>query len=54
MMKWITNRLLEPSSWAAIAVAIIGVAILLDEFWVAAGGIALAALPIVLRERGII
>ena len=54
MMKWITDRLMEPSSWAAIAVAIIGVAVLLDEFWVAVGGIVLAAIPIVLRERGLI
>lgn len=54
MMKWITNRLMEPSSWAAIAIVCIGVAILLDEFWVAVGGIALAAIPIVLKERGLI
>jgi|TARA_R100001244_G_scaffold37426_1_gene34074 hypothetical protein len=54
IIKWIIHRIMEPSSWAAIAVACIGVAVLLDEFWVAVGGIALAAIPIVLKERGLI
>jgi len=45
---------MEPSSWAAIAIVCLGVAILLDEFWVTVGGIAVAAIPIVLRERGLI
>jgi hypothetical protein len=54
MMKWITNRLMEPSSWAAIAVICIGAAVLLDNFWVAVGGVCLCAIPLVLKERGII
>jgi len=53
-MKWMTDRLMEPSSWAAIAVICIGAAVLVDNFWVAVGGIALCAIPLVLKERGII
>ena len=53
-MKWITNRMMEPSSWAAIAVICIGAAVLLDNFWVAVGGVCMSAIPLVLKERGII
>lgn len=52
--KWMLHRMMEPSTWAAIAVACIGVAILLDEFWVAVGGVCLCAIPLVLKERGLI
>lgn len=54
MKKWMMHRMMEPSTWAAIAVACIGVAILVDNFWVAAGGVCLCAIPLVLKERGLI
>jgi len=54
ILKWITNRSIEPSSWAAAAAAIVGVSVLIDNFWVAIAGIAVAAVSIVLRERGLI
>ena len=54
ILKWITNRSIEPSSWAAAAAAIVGVSVLIDNFWVAVAGIAVAAVSIVLRERGLI
>ena len=52
--KWITNRSIEPSSWGAAAAAIVGVSVLIDNLWVAIAGIAVAAVSIVLRERGLI
>ncbi len=53
-MKWIVERLMEPSSWAAVAVVCVGAAVLVDNFWVAVAGMAVAAIPMVLKERGII
>ena len=54
IMKWITDRSIEPSSWAAASAAIVGAAVLVDNFWIAVAGIAVAAIAIVLRERGLI
>jgi hypothetical protein len=54
IIKWITDRSIEPSSWAAAAAAIVGAAVLADNFWIACAGIAVAVIAIVLRERGLI
>jgi hypothetical protein len=54
IIKFMTHRIMEPSSWAAIAVICIGAAVLVDNFWVAVGGICLCAIPLVLKERGLI
>jgi hypothetical protein len=54
MLKFVTDRSIEPSSWAAAAAAIVGVSVLIDNFWIAVAGIAVAAVSIVLRERGLI
>jgi len=52
--KWVMNRISEPSTWAAMAVICIGAAILVDNFWVAVGGIAVAGIAMILREKGVI
>ena len=54
MIKWATNRISEPSTWAAGAAACIGVAILVDNIWVAIAGIAVAAIAMILHEKGVI
>lgn len=55
IIKWITDRSIEPSSWAAAAAAIVGAAVLVENgFWIAVAGIAVAGVSIVLRERGLI
>ena len=55
ILKWITNRSIEPSSWAAAGAIIIGVSVLVDSFWwISLIGIAVAAVSILLRERGLI
>ena len=54
IINWIKDRSIEPSTWAAAASAIVGVAVLVDNFWIAVAGIAVAAISIVLRERGLI
>lgn len=54
IIKWITDRSIEPSSWAAAAAIVIGVSVLIDNFWIACAGIAVGAISIFLRERGLI
>jgi len=54
ILKWLRDRALEPSTWAAGAVACIGVAFIVNSFWVAVAGLVAAAGAFVLRERGII
>ena len=54
IFKWICDRAIEPSTWAAGAVACVAVAFLVDNFWVAVAGLVAAAGAVVLRERGII
>jgi len=52
--KWMMNRASEPSTWAAGAAVFIGVSVIVDNFWVAVAGIAVAGIAVILRERGVI
>tara|TARA_R110000787_G_scaffold87173_1_gene185819 strand:- start:16 stop:192 length:177 start_codon:yes stop_codon:yes gene_type:complete len=55
ILKWITNRSIEPSSWAAAGAIVIGVSVLVDSFWwISLAGIAVAGMAILMRERGLI
>ena len=54
IIKWITNRSIEPSSWAAAAAIVVGVSVLVDNFLIAIAGIAVGGISIFLRERGLI
>ena len=33
-MKYITNRILEPSTWAGVAVMAVGVSVVMGENWI--------------------
>jgi len=52
MLKWAMGRVREPSTYAAIGVAIIGVSILIDQPYLVIAGIAVAVLAFVLKEMG--
>lgn len=52
--NWLTSRMTEPSSYAGFAAAAVGVAIVIDNGYVAIAGIAIAVLAFFLHERGII
>lgn len=54
IFKWIRSRAVEPSTWAAAAVACMAVAFMIDQFWVAVASLILCSAAIVMRERGII
>jgi hypothetical protein len=54
IFKWIRDRAIEPSSWAAAGVACVAVAFLIDQFWVAVASLVLCSAAIIMRERGVI
>jgi hypothetical protein len=53
MTKWVMGRVKEPSTYAAIAVAVSGVGVLIDQPYMIIGGIAVAVLAFILKEKGI-
>ena len=55
IIKFITDRSIEPSSWAAAGAIVIGVSVLVDSFWwISLIGIAVAGVAILIRERPLI
>ena len=55
ILKFITDRSIEPSSWAAAGAIVIGVSVLVDSFWwISLIGVAVAGVAILIRERPLI
>jgi hypothetical protein len=54
MVKWIEDRMKEPSSYAACAVGGVGIGVLIDQPIVIMVAVGAAAIAFVLRERGIL
>jgi hypothetical protein len=54
MVKWIEDRMKEPSSYAACAVGGVGVGVLIDQPIVIMVAVGAAAIAFVLREKGIL
>jgi len=52
--SWIVGRFAEPSSYAAIGIAVMGVGIVIDQPLMAIVGVAGGVLGFILKERGII
>ena len=50
-MKYITDRIMEPSSWAALAAVLLGVSVFVDMPWLMIVAAIAAAGALVLRER---
>ena len=50
-MKYVTDRIMEPSSWAALAAVILGVSIFIEMPWLMIVAAIAAAGARVLRER---
>jgi hypothetical protein len=53
MTKWVMGRVKEPSTYAAIAIAVSGVGVLIDQPYMIIGGIVVAVLAFILKEKGI-
>ena len=54
IFSWILNRFAEPSSYAAIGLAVMGVGVVIDQPIMVFVGIAGGVLGFILKERGII
>ena len=50
--EWGMDRAKEPSSWAAGAAILVGVAAFLGQPWIGAVGVAAAVIAVVVKERG--
>jgi hypothetical protein len=54
MMKWIKDRVSEPSSYAAVGVVVMGVGIIINQPILVFIGIAGGVIGFLLKEKGII
>jgi hypothetical protein len=54
MMKWIKDRVSEPSSYAAVGVVVMGVGIIMDQPILILIGIVGGVVGFILKEKGII
>jgi len=54
MMKWIKDRVSEPSSYAAVGVAVMGVGVVINQPILVFIGIAGGVIGFVLKEKGVI
>ena len=52
LSKWVSDRVLEPSSWAAVAAALIGLSLTFTITWMMLAGIVAAVGAVILKERG--
>ena len=53
MPEWFMGRVKEPSTYAAIAIAVSGVGVLIDQPYVIIGSIVVAVLAFILKEKGV-
>jgi len=53
-MEWIKSRMKEPSSYAAVGVAVVGLGVVTDQSWVVIIGIFGGFLGFILKEKGYI
>lgn len=54
VVKWIQDRICEPSSYAAVGVAVVGIGFIFDQPILIYIGISSGAIGFVLKEKGII
>ena len=52
IFDWIAGRICEPSSWAAVGVGLVGVAVMCDIPFLLPVGIAVAGAAVIIREKG--
>ena len=50
--EWVMDRIKEPSSWAAGAAVLVGLAAFLGQPWIGAVGIVAAIIAVVIKESG--
>ena len=50
-MKYITDRILEPSTWAGVAAVAVGVSVVMDHDWIMLVGVVAALGALFFREQ---
>ena len=50
-MKYIMDRLLEPSTWAGVAAVAVGVSVVMDQTWIMIIGVNAALGALFFREQ---
>ena len=50
-MKYITDRLLEPSTWAGVAVVAVGISVVMGQTWIMIIGAIAVGGALFLREQ---
>ena len=53
-MKWILTRIMEPSSWAAAGVVVIGIGVVIGLPALVFAAIAAAVVAFILKEKGVL
>ena len=53
-MKWILTRIMEPSSWAAAGVVVIGIGVVIGQPALVFAAIAAAVVAFILKEKGVL
>jgi len=54
MGKWIMERMREPSTYAAVGLAVVGIGVLMNNAGVIIAGIVAGVGAFILKERGLI
>ena len=52
MPKWFIQRVKEPSTYAGVGIAVMGVGMLIDQKYLIMAGVAVAVIAFVLKEKG--
>ena len=52
MVSWIQHRISEPSTWAAVGAVLVGIGVVVTQPIAIMPGIAVAAVGLILREKG--
>ena len=53
-MKWILTRIMEPSSWAAAGVVVIGVSVIIGQPVLIFIALVAAVVAFILKEKGVL
>tara|TARA_R110000787_G_scaffold94614_3_gene197385 strand:- start:2443 stop:2607 length:165 start_codon:yes stop_codon:yes gene_type:complete len=54
MKEWIMGRVREPSTYAAVAIGLVGVGVLSGNFWIVISGMVIGVGSFVLKEKGVL
>jgi len=54
MKEWVSGRMREPSTYAAVGIGVVGVGVIMNSFWVVIAGMVVGIGAFVLKEKGVL